>query len=86
MRFSEIKLIMTIKVLLFGVLSETIKKESISLDNIKDTDELNNYLQNKYPELKDYTYRIAVNHEIINGNINLRDGDEVALLPPFAGG
>ena len=30
--------------------------------------------------------RIAVNHELAAGDVALRDGDEVALLPPVTGG
>jgi molybdopterin synthase sulfur carrier subunit len=77
---------MSIKVLFFGILSEVIKKDNISIPVIKDTDELNNYLQINYPEIKTHTYRIALNKEMLTENTKLKDGDEVALLPPFAGG
>ncbi len=30
--------------------------------------------------------RVAVNQHVIDGNITLQDGDEVALLPPVMGG
>ncbi len=30
--------------------------------------------------------RVAVNFELVDGGTELRDGDEVALLPPVAGG
>lgn len=30
--------------------------------------------------------RVAVNEELVDGLIKLRDGDEVALLPPVMGG
>jgi molybdopterin synthase sulfur carrier subunit len=30
--------------------------------------------------------RIAVGHELVSGDVALRDGDEVALLPPVTGG
>jgi molybdopterin converting factor small subunit len=33
-----------------------------------------------------YTYRISVNNELTNEDRTLSDGDEIALLPPFAGG
>lgn len=80
------KFIMKIKLLFFGILSEAVKEEILSISDIEHTDELNKYLQNKYPELKEYTYRIGVNQEIITDNVKLENGDEVALLPPFAGG
>jgi len=31
-------------------------------------------------------YRVAVNHEVAGPAVTLRDGDEVALLPPVTGG
>ena len=40
----------------------------------------------EYPFLKNMNYLIAVNQEVIKDNIALRDGDEIALMPPFAGG
>ena len=30
--------------------------------------------------------RIAVNHEMIAGDVALRDGDEIAFFPPVTGG
>lgn len=30
--------------------------------------------------------RVAVNEELINGEVSLHDGDVVAVLPPVAGG
>lgn len=31
-------------------------------------------------------FRVAVNHDLAAGDATLRDGDEVALLPPVTGG
>ena len=31
-------------------------------------------------------FRVAVNHDIATGGAMLRDGDEVAILPPVTGG
>jgi sulfur-carrier protein len=31
-------------------------------------------------------YRVAVNHEVVGADTTLRDGDEIALLPPVTGG
>lgn len=41
-----------------------------------------------HPDLKDIepTIRYSVNFEITEENAPLRDGDEVAVLPPVAGG
>jgi len=39
-----------------------------------------------FPSLSQYTFQFAVNKEKVNDNVSLNDHDEVALLPPFAGG
>jgi molybdopterin synthase sulfur carrier subunit len=31
-------------------------------------------------------FRVAVNHDVVGAATTLRDGDEVALLPPVTGG
>jgi len=54
-------------------------------DVISYTD-LINRIQNEYPEIAHYNYRVAVNHEIINEEPELKNLDEVAFMPPFAGG
>jgi molybdopterin converting factor subunit 1 len=42
----------------------------------------------KYPRLEDHREAmvLAVNHSVAPSDIVLRDGDEVALLPPVSGG
>ena len=77
---------MKVDVLFFGVLAEITNNEAVSIEDIRDTDELNNKLLDQYPEMKSVTYRIAVNQKIIDSNTKLNDSDEVALMPPFAGG
>jgi sulfur-carrier protein len=77
---------MEIKVLFFGVLAEvtgTSCKHYPVVGNIRD---LRQRISDDFPEIVDYNYRIAINNEIIVGEPSLRSGDEVAFLPPFAGG
>jgi molybdopterin converting factor subunit 1 len=42
----------------------------------------------KYPRLAGHghTMLLAVNHEVVRPDVVLREGDEVALLPPVSGG
>ena len=68
-----------------------IDEENISDTNIKDIENLKNYLCVKYPELKKYIkqkdlIRIAVNLEYIKSNKKLKESDEIALFPPVSGG
>ncbi len=41
-----------------------------------------------HPKIKDMLniIQVAVNYKIVNKNITLRNGDEVAILPPVSGG
>ena len=47
---------------------------------------LDTTLKDKYPMLKALPYNIVVNHEIAPSHLELQSNDEIALLPPFAGG
>lgn len=49
-------------------------------------DMLNIELQNKYPKMTIMNYQFAVNKNMVDKEFKLTDGDEVAVLPPFAGG
>lgn len=77
---------MKVKVLLFGIFSEKADTSKIIVEDVKDKNELMQRIGMEYPFLKEMKYLIAVNQEVINNNIELKDGDEIALLPPFAGG
>ncbi|NQD69431.1 MoaD/ThiS family protein [Sphingobacterium shayense] len=51
-----------------------------------DTDELITHIHQKYPNIKNKRFVIAVNNTIIKKNTVLRQGDQVALMPPYSGG
>lgn len=61
--------------------SETLDQKSMSLA------ELLNLLDSKYSIAK-FPFQVAVNRKIVSKQqaLNISDSDEVALLPPFAGG
>ena len=77
---------MTITVLFFGVLSEVAGTGTRFYNDVKNLDDLALRIADDYPSMVHYSYRVSVNNEIANGNISLKNGDEVAFLPPFAGG
>jgi molybdopterin synthase sulfur carrier subunit len=77
---------MEIKVLFFGVLAEMTNTSLKHYRDITSFADLMYRIQDDYPEIIHYNYRISVNNEIINEDPMLNDGDEVACLPPFAGG
>ena len=74
------------KILVFGMLVEDIGDEQIEVDLLHDLDALKNELLLKYPVLKTRQFMIAVNKQKADGNIELEETDEIALIPPFAGG
>ena len=50
------------------------------------TNDLTEFLLEKYPELNKVTFVIALNKEIITFKNILKNNDTIAILPPFAGG
>ncbi len=76
----------TMRVLLFGQITDVFGCSEIEVACKNDTDSLNQFLQSLYPSLKPLSYRIAVNKKITSSNTPLNSGDEVALLPAFSGG
>ena len=77
---------MSVKILFFGKLIDIIGTKELYLSDFKDIFALKNFLFKKYPELNQETIIITLNHEIIYENKNLKDGDEIAILPPVSGG
>ena len=74
-------------ILFFGVLSDVTGQGQIKLDGqVTDTKELQENLYEKFPELKKYTFRLAVNQELVDETRSLNQGDIIAIMPPFNGG
>jgi len=77
---------MKIKVLFFGILTDVVKENRLEVSVEKNMADLERKLIANYPALQKYAYQVFVNKELASGNKLLKDGDEVAFLPPFAGG
>jgi molybdopterin converting factor small subunit len=77
---------MAIKVYLFGQLKELTGLSEILLDGISDTDQLVNEMAGRFPVIKGLPCLVAVGREIIHSNTSLKEGQELALLPPYSGG
>ena len=73
------------QIILFGRLAD-IAGNSVSVDEVPDTDSLRNILHKRYPEFANTKYVIAVDKQVIKGNMILNNNSVVALLPPFSGG
>jgi molybdopterin synthase sulfur carrier subunit len=72
--------------LFFGVLAEITKTRFKHYRDITSYDDLRLRIQDEFPEIVHYNYRIALNSEIINEDPELKNEDEIAYMPPFAGG
>ena len=77
---------MQVKVLFFGVLSEVAGTDCRHYNDVKSVNDLRLCILDEFPEIEHYNYMISLNNEIINSDRPLNDKDEVALMPPFAGG
>lgn len=77
---------MDVSVLFFGVLTEVTGTHLKHYRGINSFSDLRHRIQDDFPEIINYNFRIAVNNKIINEEPLLRQDDEIAYLPPFAGG
>ena len=77
---------MEVKVLFFGVLAEVTGTGFKHYRDVKSISDLKIRIQDEFPEIVHYNFRISVNNEITDNDLILKSGDEVAFMPPFAGG
>lgn len=77
---------MKINILIFGHLTDLLGASEIMLNDLHDSNNLIEFLNNQYPELRNQKYAIAINKKIINTNTLITEGSTVVLLPPFSGG
>ncbi len=79
---------MNITIKYFGMISE-MASSADEMENFEDPisiREMREYLQQKYPDLLNITFTIALNHSIVGDEVMINNDSEIALLPPFAGG
>jgi molybdopterin converting factor small subunit len=70
----------------FGMLAEKMGTDSLEIENPGSSEVLKQQLLAQFPELKDMTFRMAVDRKIIQAETDISAGQEIALLPPFSGG
>ncbi|TSA37245.1 MAG: MoaD/ThiS family protein [Porphyromonadaceae bacterium] len=76
----------TVNLIYFGSVMDITGTNSETIDAPATLNELNAWLISRYPGLSVISYRLSVNRQLITDNRQLVNGDEIALLPPFAGG
>lgn len=72
----------------FGNIAEAAQSDSETLNHTSmSLVELLNLLDTKY-SIRQFSFQVAVNRKIVSKQqaLNISESDEIALLPPFAGG
>ncbi len=79
---------MTIKLKYFGLIAECCQQseELLQLPAGSTAADLKLLLEQKYPILIRKSYQLYRNQQLAVDTVLLREADELALLPPFAGG
>lgn len=79
---------MLVNIKYFGMILEQVNLASEPLEISENTSiqDVESLLLEKYPSLQSMTYNIALNLSIKDKTTLLNNGDELAFLPPFAGG
>ncbi|WP_026915775.1 MoaD/ThiS family protein [Christiangramia portivictoriae] len=78
---------MRLKLKYFGKLAETagLHEEDKDLESVQTLAELKTLIFEEYQFDESETIQVAVNQQL-DENKTLKEGDEIAFLPPFAGG
>jgi MoaE-MoaD fusion protein len=81
---------MNVKVLFFGITHDLTgcTEEQVELPDGETLDALRRQYESRFPQLRQVgnSLLLAVNQEIASGPTVLRDGDEIAFMPPVSGG
>ena len=74
------------KLIYFGMIAEATGKQQELIEPLDSVKILSEFIIKKYPKIAPINFKIAVNQSLVNSNISLNQHDEIAILPPFAGG
>ena len=77
---------MKLSILLFGVLADEAGSPNIMIENVNTLEELKEKVKEELPSISKYSFQVSVNRDIVRGDMKLKENDEIAFLPPFAGG
>ena len=79
---------MNVRIHFFGMIAEAVNRNTLIIEDYKGETivDLKRDLLDQYPELGNFTFQIALNQSIASDSEKLSADNEVAILPPFAGG
>ncbi|MCX2575302.1 MoaD/ThiS family protein [Pedobacter sandarakinus] len=77
---------MEINLITFGKITDFAKPQTLLVNNVNNSDELKNHLEERFPELRQIKYKLAVNEALVQTNVPVPENATVAILPPFSGG
>jgi molybdopterin synthase sulfur carrier subunit len=73
----------------FGLLAEITHRNEEQVELTADVNTLlglKSAVEHRFPAFQKTAYSIALNQALCNDDLALKDDDEIAFLPPFAGG
>ncbi len=74
---------MKISVCFFGILAEVTQTNFKHYNNVASLNDLRLRIEDDFPGIANYEYRILINDEIQAKDYILADGDKVTLVPPL---
>jgi molybdopterin synthase sulfur carrier subunit len=77
---------MEIEIISFGRIRELIENQSINIEALENTDQVKDYLEQRYPALAGTKYNLALNKKLVQGKSEITGHSTIAIMPPFSGG
>ncbi len=75
-----------IRIKAFGMIAEKIGASDLEWENPGTLEALKSKLESEFPDLQAAKFGFALNKKMLQGDAQIPEGAEVALLPPFSGG
>ncbi|HPI55472.1 MAG TPA: MoaD/ThiS family protein [Chitinophagaceae bacterium] len=76
----------TLRIFVFGPLTDIIQDTQLHVPFVNSSEALRILLDEMYPQLKHYSFQIAINKQLAHGHMPITPNCEIALLPPYSGG
>lgn len=77
---------MSITVYYAGILADTAGKSNETMEETGPKTRILKSIMEKYPDLKKLSFVVSHNGIITHGEVDVRDGDRITLIPPAPGG